>query len=447
MKQLIYILILFTSFYSFSQTQNLQLKERFDEVYINARNYWNYNPTLMHLGTNEEINANQCQLGSSFAVALDGLLIMYETTKEFSYLEEFMFQAQKINKSRADKITPKFTEDKYWCNSTRIYMNGRILWPLAHFVYLIQSDSLLSKIKIDSATFENKKTLGEFSDFINQNNREVMDFFMERYWIKGECMFKPADISDIYIPKRRPQIMELNMQSGFGCALIYMYLGNLDRTDYRDKAIEMADKFQNGKRKNKKGRETKKTILEFDSALNAYVWPHNGWRSYSEKYNEDIGHAAFDVTFALLFNRHKNTFTKNSLFDNNELIRFHNTFTKLIAKDYQTTRGFTYTVNGNYVGYYYGDNLTEPSPNDREAYNKNAKNWVELCEFDNIQDPITNNVYSLIMSYYNEVEQYRKIGEENYRPEGIDIRGAANMVKYQWKRSGISYQPKPFICK
>ena len=427
-----FIFLCFFSAQVFAQSfDEIDLIKKFDDVYSNAKSYWNYDSYLMHYGTAEQINDNQCQLGSSFAPALDGLLIMYETTKDFRYLEEFMQQAIKVQNSRSDKITPQFSNSIYWCSGSRFYMNARILWPLAHFVYIIQSDNLLAENKIESNSHKGFSSCGEFANYLNQANKEVMDFFMNHYWMGDECMWKPDQIDDVYSKMKSPKIMELNMQASFGCALIYMYLSNLERVDYGKKAVQMAEKYLKGKTKNKFGWDTKKKVLEYDETLNAYIWQHSGWRKDLNKYKEDIGHAAFDITFPILYNRYQEQFasiTSEKYFTYYEMVRFHNTFIKLIAKDYKLSRSFTYTVDGNYTDFYYGENLSQPASGCKEAFNSNAKNWIELSEFDQSD---AESIDGYIVAYYMEIEQYKKIGIDGYRPEGIDIRGLANLVKIQ----------------
>ncbi len=434
MKYNFLVLFFFVSITVFSQFEDLSIKNRFDSVYNEAVTYWDYDSKLMHSGSKQEKNLHQCIIGSSFAPSLDALLIMYETTKDKAYLQKFIKQAIKIYNSRSDKFI-KEKKSIYWCDETRIYMNARILWPLAHFVTIINSDTLLKKEKIDSINKKDFVTYNEFAHFLNSNNLEVTDFLISRFWIRNRGMFKPRNIDDSYSLFTKNNLMELNMQASFGCSLIYMYLSNLNRIDYKEKVVQMAKLYHQKATFNfitKK--KIKKETLQYIDSIDAYVWNHSGWSSSGSKYKEDIGHASFDILFPILFNRYGNILKieeNQSYFDQTEMKRLNNTFIKLISKNYRINHNFTATVDGENIGYYYGDNKDSPSEYDQLGFNLNAKNWIELSEVDT---DLNSGVYSTLMSYYELYEQHLKIGESGYRPEGIDIRGLANLYKYQQLR-------------
>lgn len=410
---------------------------------------WNSNNPLQYFASDND----QITLGSLRSSSLEALLRIYEVTCDMKYLHEFMEQSTIICNMRADKVGQS-SSWKYWFIKN-VYFHGRILHPLTHFVYLVKSNNALyhSTIPyIHRSNFGNKSTYGEYADWLNINDIEVTDFLLQRYWFGGdECMCKPSSISQNNCIGESKSIMEMNMQAPFGCALTYLFLSNNNRIDYGVKTVEMARAYL----------ITHGNVLKYIPPYNAYNWYHTGWNKNSNgslvnHHFEDIGHGAFDIMFPILYNKYYNHFypyiTGGQYFENYQLVRFRNTFTKSIynpnynsnCSSLQST--FNCNVMGVCFGHYYGENIEVPSTNEFSKYQMNAKNWAGLYVYDNVPGAASGpSVYSILMNYYISVESCLPIISNNYG--GVSIVGLADLVVANYKKEGIScdipVQPNP----
>lgn len=462
-KGMLAFLFLSTSSTSFGQYQNLAVQPRFDQVYTQL-----YGPIYNIASTSNDINAqgdlqwnkanlyqqgwvnvggfqvwtytqasidSQNALGSTRSGSLEALLRMYEATCEMKYIWEFMEQATHIINCRADKVTPKQSDSAYLFVNQPAW-HGRILQPLAHFVYLVNSKNL-GGIAIPVAhrpNFNNKTTIGEFSSAVNTQNKEMMNFLLGRLWRgNDECMCKPVNITQAcgngsFDTGSSKSISELNFQAPYGCALIYMYLANPNEIyTYAVKVVEMARAYL----------VTRNGILLSEGPYNSWWWYHDGWqqikvngvwvdRNYSV---EDIAHAAFDIDFPLLYNKFYNNFypaiTGGQYFVDSDMVRFRNRFTKFIYKPGVSStcssiqQTFSCNVFGNCYGHY--------GSTDYADYTMNAKNWTGFYKFDNTPGATWGpGVYQIIMDHFINVESCLDITGANYG--GAGITGLADIV-------------------
>lgn len=441
-----------------SQFNDLHIDLRFDQVYTQLYGpIYNINSTSNHVANQGTLTwtttalgptgyyavvENQNTLGSLRSSSLEALLRMYETTCDFKYLYEFMEQAALITNLRSDKVGQ--SSWKYWFINS-VYYHGRILQGFTHYVYLIKSNPGLYNTIIPAANradFANKTTFGEFAEWLNVSNKEVMDFLTARYWRPNdECMCKPETISvNSCVNSPAPgNIMELNMQAPFGCSFIYLYLANPSITSYGVKAVEMARAYLT----------THLNVLEYASATNSYKWYHDGWQKLGDGnvqkvYKEDIGHGGFDIMFPLLYNKYYSnitgTITAGQYFEDYQLVRFRNAFTKVIYKNYIPANcavvnqdAFSCNVYGTCQGHF--DNYY-PNEANFLGYRMNAKNWTELYKFDNVSGAQSGStVYSILMNYYINVESCLPITKDNYA--GIAIVGLADMAVANRKKENV----------
>lgn len=436
--------ILFLAALAFSATiraqfGDLHIENRFDAVYtelygpiyninsstnnINAQGSISYNKATIYSNTNDEVTLGSLRTGS-----LEALLRMYEATCNEKYIWEFMEQANQIVAIRADKITPQQSGWPYWFKNY-VYMHGRLLTAFTHFVHLVKSRPNLQSASIPLShrpNFGNFTTIGAFSDNLNTINRQTMDFLMTRYWKTSgdDCMCKPSTISaTCYNAPAGLNVMELNMQAPFGCALLYLYLANPGEVSYAVKTVQMARAylFSQG------------NVLGYNSTYNAYVWHHDGWQknssgSLTNVFYEDIGHGGLDIMFPLLYNQYYDNFyssiTAGQYFEDYQMARFRNTFTKIIYNGSIPTScipGNTFDCNvyGTCSGHYGSTSMAD--------YQMNGKNWTMLYKFDNVSGSQPGStVYSIMMNYYITVESCIPINSSNYG--GIGIQGLADMA-------------------
>ncbi len=482
--------ILSISTLSFAQYQNLAVQPRFDAVYTQL-----YGPIYNIASTSNDINdqgqltwnkANlyqqgwvqvgstqiwtytqackdsQSALGSTRSGSLEALLRMYEATCDMKYIWEFMEQATHVINCRADKVTPQQSGSPYLFIH-QVPWHGRILQALSHFVYLVNSKNLGSTIipLAHRPNFNNKTTIGEYSSAMNTQNKEMMNFLLGRLWRgSDECICKPTTISDVcgngsFDTGTTKNISELNFQAPYGCALIYMYLSNpTEISTYAVKAVEMARAYL----------VTRNGILNYNSTYNSYYWCHDGWQlsrpntssswvAENDHY-EDIGHAAFDIDFPLLYNKFYNSFypaiTGGQYFENYQMVRFRNQFTNVIynSATASTCNSIQQTFDCNVVGsciYHYG-------PTTYTSYQMNAKNWTNFYLYDNVTGAQgTYSVYPIIMDYFIAVESCLPINEANYG--GAGITGLADIVvaNYDKENRGpcnqIGVEPKSAVAE
>jgi hypothetical protein len=440
---------------------DLGIKQRFDNVYnvmygpiynpaistndVNAQGYQTWNKSQLYSSI-----ASEEELGSNRSGSLEALLVMYEATCDIKYLWEFMEQTTIIVQNRADKVTPQQSGSPYWFRELVTY-HGRLLSPFAKFVYLIKSEQLENTIILKSqrGNFANHGSFGQFADWLNTSNKEVMDFLMGRLWrSNNECMCKPYDSSfGDGIPnisrvcnagqmdsQSSKKIMELNFQAPYGCALIYMYLANPTRMDYGDKAVQMARAYLT----------SKGGILTYHQS-NAYSWYHDGWQGgynaqlqwvFSKVFREDIGHGGFDIMFPILYNKFYSKITgpitTEQYFEDYQMVRFKNTFSGFIfgsnvPQSYLPQTTFSCSVY-NTCNDTYGTVQSD--------YQSNAKLWMDLYKFDNTAGSYGPKVYDILMQYYQNVECTCAINNLNYG--GINIKGLADMCAANYKMEGLN---------
>ncbi|MDH4472347.1 MAG: T9SS type A sorting domain-containing protein, partial [Fluviicola sp.] len=462
MKHFLTIAFVLSIQYLFCQYGDLGIKQRFDNVY-NVLYGPIYNPSS---STNDciaqgSLTWNKSQLYSSIASeaelasdrsgSLEALLVMYEATCDIKYLWEFMEQTTIIVQNRADKVTPQQSGWPYWFRELTTY-HGRLLSPFAKFVYLIKSQQLENTqiLKSQRGNFANHASFGQFAAWLNTSNIEVMDFLEGRLWRgNDECMCKPNDgtygdgipnISRVCANGQMDgtttkQIMELNFQAPYGCALIYMYLANPTRTDYGVMAVEMARAYLT----------SKGGILDYISMHNAYIWYHDGWQwerpntsstwRFSTDFREDIGHGGFDIMFPILYNKFYSkitgTITAGQYFEDYQMVRFKNTFSKIIYND-NTTVSQPYLFGCSVV--YHCNNVSDGGT--QESYQSNPKLWMDLYKFDNTPGSYGPKVYDILMQYYEDVESTCAINALNFG--GINIKGLADMCAANYKKEGLN---------
>ena len=465
MKKILSVLFIGFAGLGYSQSfGNLNINQRFDVVYnqlygpiyninsstnnTSAQGMLTWDKTKLYEQVNGSYTsasiASQDALGSTRSGSLEALLRMYEITCDQKYLWEFMEQATQIINCRADKVVPQQSGSPYLFVN-KVPWHGRILFPLAHFVHLVRSRNLGSTIIPVShrVNFNNKTTIGEFSDFVNVQNREMMDFLLTQFWRTGdECMCKPASISEQPTTCKTKTgsnaIMELNFQAPFGSALLYMYLANTNEVSYGVKVVEMARAylFSHG------------TVLNVDGQ-NAYWWYHSGWQktpgsgsnwSLRNEFYEDIGHGAWDIMFPILYNKYYSSFygpiTGGQYFEDYQLVRFRNTFTKKIY--WQPAINPCADMNAFYCNVVSSCSGNYP-PNTYSGYQMNAKNWTGFYKYDNVTGAQTGpSVYSIMMNYYITVESCLPITEANYG--GVCIVGLADLAVANYDKENILCQ-------
>lgn len=456
LKVLTIVYLLLTHISMPAQYGNLQIKNRFDQVYTQLYGpIYNINTTANNINDQGQLTWNKAQLytsidsenalGSTRSGSLEGLLRMYETTCDMKYIWEFMEQATHIYNITANKVGQ--SSAPYWFIN-QVEWHGRILYPMAHFVHLVRSNPGLYNYTIPllhRPNFANKTTIGAFADMQHINNVAVMDFLITTrgYWRGAdECFCKVSTISDpctnLAGNGLTKNIGELNFQAPFGMAFIYLYLSDPSRTDYGVHAVEMARAYLT----------TRGGILTYNAANAAYLWYHDGWQqrrdhTWTAWYNdheffEDIGHGSFDILFPVLYNKYYSSITgvitSGQYFENYQMVRFKNTFSRLIFNNsltypagYSSGVAFKCNVWGGCIGM---SGVSGPAD-----IQMNAKCWIDLYKYDNTPGALGPKVYDILMGQYIHYESTLPINESNYG--GVNMIGLAGLVEANWHNENI----------
>lgn len=453
-KHLTIITLLFFSTTGFSQNVTQQvLLDKFEEyVYQNEKRLTDtWNPELMYSQNRCISDAQQANYGSTCSGVLDALIVMYETTCNIEYLERFMKISANFLEARADRISPKISSAPYWFRDY-VYLHPRILSSCSKFVYMVRKDwqTLYNLPIANPAEFGGNNTFGEFADWLNTGNIEMMDYMLANFWRNNEdCMGKPGytDCNSPYSnnppifqssyakssTNTSKRIMEMNMQMPWGYSLIYMYMANQNRTDYGVKALSMVKAiFKNYNGEN---------ILRYVSGTKSYEWYHDGWQqtkgasqsvwSLTNNTKEDIGHAAYFLKFAEAYNQFKNNFSAISsnyaYFEWYHMARLRNTFTRKVY------RGIS-----NYSGYYnqgiFNSNVFGQIP---DASNITPFVWSSLYKYDNTSISTgTNDVYDILLDHYEYQLSINDFEQSWYN--GVHIWGFADFIAAYYDKHNIS---------
>ena len=389
------------------------------------------------------------QYGEQVGPALEGYIRLYETTKDKAYLIKFVNLALKAVAWR--KANYRFND--------HLYMDGQLLWPIAHFIHLVlidepdiasfelaNNEDLIqvpsSTVPVNELPFQSSYTLEEIANWLLERSVESLDAIIADEW--------DQDIGFEGAPA-------VNMQGGFAGALLHLgHMAVVNSTfsglqSYFDRGARLAALFRS-----QVEIDDDCSCSSYDFPVlrsgthNSYWWYHSGWyvgvipscvnqcppffhsdqpdlNTYQE-YIEDISHAI--PALIIPFMSHRYSVYTNGFypFTDTELVRFRNTFTKHVWD--ANAGGFHNAVNG------------QDSPVYPPAYNGQfdllhaiALAWMPLQRFDQAAGAAAGDqLYDVIMDYYsNEVH-----GQPTSLPGGFNYLGLAEVVAAQWERECFS---------
>jgi len=424
-----------------------------------------------YYGTISNNNERDAAGACGMPYVLESLIRMYNTTKDKAYLYEFMRQALEMMHWRANYNT---VPDNF-CFSNLLYDDALICWAFSHFVYEVMHEdpngigATTISPNIDFMQPTNNHfgitftTFYDFANWLRQRTEETVDFYTygykhdgtttAAYWANDATCYKktPSSYTAEY----------LNQQDGFGAALFY--LGITDpNPDYLHKAAMMAlaykgvvydetncdwdcNIFGNNCHWESDGFTTPRNVIELLSN-NSYSWKGLGWHQADcvELNNtvnpddyEDISHGIQSLVFPrTIYN--KLTTNGNMCFDDEDMIRFRNTFAKNVFAGYtndcpdihSAVDGddiITYRINSSGVHDYDGFN--------NEAMLSVSTSWMDFYNWDEADVTATSpNVYEIIMKNY----ECRFVNEPTNKyftgHGGIPIYGLAQLVDAQWDK-------------
>ncbi len=406
MKHLFVLLSTAISFFSFGQNyENIAIKEKYD--ILNQQLIASYSTCTI------DPNNDAKTFGDGLSKVLEGYIIMYKTTKDKAYLYKFIIQSICVMENRHDFVG--INSDPRWSWEPLMYEDGYIIASMSHFVYLIKKEEpelinlkLYPFPKIINNEFGiTFTTFGQFANWLDNKVKETLDWYVsEGYW-KNSWGFQQ------YTDARRAAI--LNQQAGFAITLLFLGISN-SNSNYLEKAYKIAGLIKGNVHfyDECKNKFYASPVLQLGSN-NSYWWYDNGWSIPTRdcwkfiplppyviylwnipnydgytSYIEDLSHGAIDSwLFYYYF-----LYLPNSPLTENDMIRFHNTFTQNINKD-----GYLHTgVDGSFNTALEG----------REDYNYHKINLLKKCcsiafmpfyRWDNCSNAY-GSVYDETMNYF-----------------------------------------------
>jgi len=450
------ISLLFSTDYSIAQ-KPYPIKEQYDYIHSKAVFNGNYGGILNYLEMTNPLSGYE--YGEQLGFVLESYINMYKTTGDKAYLIKFINEALLIMSWRNTDY--KFTNDDGYQ-----YMNGLILWPMAHFSNLIlyQEQNLQNTVipadlfSIPNSTFssnvlplQSTYSFGYLADWLLHRQVETLDVIIASHWMGDDKGFKGK--TDDNYP------MGINMQAGFGGALLY--LGQVSSNvpaysglaSYLYKGAAMARLYKSDiDIDDRCNCILYKYPLLRTTSNNSYWWYHSGWRiekkdfclnscfplshinqpKYPEytQFVEDISHAVTtliipQVSFEI------NLFTNGGYpFSNNEMIRFRNMFTKNIFDGNFSNPGFHNATNG-------ADAPVYPSSynNQFNILRYSSLGYMPLYKFDGADGTATPpSVYDIVSNFYaNEV-----LTSPTSLSGGLYYNGLSQTVSAQWDKECVN---------
>lgn len=421
---------------------DMQAKELFDKLGHKVVYHGSYDGIVNYmLYTNPW---SDYEYGEQVGPALEGYMRLYETTKDKSYLIKFVNLALKAIAWR--KADYRFND--------LLYMDGHLIWPLAHFIHLVLIDdpdlalfevaNNAGLVQVPSSTipenelpFQFNYTFQEIATWLLLRCVESLDAIVDDEWDQDVGFVGAAAV---------------NMQGGFAGALLHLgHMAVADATysglqSYWDRGARLAALFRSH------------VDIEDDCSCssysypvlrsgshNSYWWYHSGWHyrliescgsscfpfahfdqpnlNEFQQYIEDISHAIPALIIPFMSYRYSVHTGGQYPFTDTEMVRFRNTFTKHVWD--ANAGGFHNAVNGQDGPVY------PPAYNGQfDLLSANALAWMPLQRFDQVPGAAAGDrVYDVIMEHYSSEVQ----GQPTSLTAGFHYLGLAEVVAAQWE--------------
>jgi hypothetical protein len=476
------LVILLSVNLSYAQDFNeIKIKETYDvllNTFFDDANLQNSTSTAHYFGryTDDYINASW------------GLLDMYRTTKDVSYIVYFSKLALWIQANRIDRNTNGaiissskeyscfFNQNgtmvipKLWYYSQKInsicssdsseifYQNGMILSGLTEFLHLINIEypNLRNVSIIDKTTnqsvlkpfairfnFDNEtfNTIGEFADWLLDEVAQSMPYLVKLRW-NGE--------SFAYIKDNFEKPDGLNYQSLNSTALNYYGMlrpsemipvvtgggsVGVELLTYSEMAYRISAKY-NGNRDYYSNEDCEsghytKPVFEIRSPYNSLKWFYNTWRPYCGDENQEDPNDDFeDVSHAVNSIEFILATEKvgRTYFSDVFMTRLHNTFTQNVVANY-----YSNNCNSTFHAGVDGDDEILYRSGETDYNGLNARytissfwNFMPLYQYDGYANA-TGSVYEIILN------QLKNKCFPFESPNGMYHMGLARCAKAQWQ--------------
>lgn len=436
---------------------DIPVKEQYDHM-AHKEMHGSYAGVIAYMVDNPAANPwSGYRYGEEVGYFLEGYLRMYETTKDKAYLIRFINLALK---AMAWRNSDFFFTGESVGDDTVPYMNGVLLWPIAHFVHLILvgnddlagqviPDGLIayqgSTVPVNVLPYSSAHTYASIATWFMYRCVESLDAILAAHW-NTESAFCHGD-----------KICAVNMQAGFAGAMLYLgHLGNVNSTysgllSYLDKGAVVAATFSGDEP------DDRCNCIEGDPVLipflsNSYWWHHKAlsykrrncfyvcWGSAGfavdeanldghHEFVEDISHGVIDLVIPTLSSRFALYTNDGYPFTVTDMVRFRNAFTQHIAQWNGTSWRFKNGVDGS-NGPVSSCEGCSPHPAEH-TFRYAALGWMPLQVYDGAPGAAPGaSVYDVITHFYEE----EVFGSPSVISGGLYHMGVAEVVSAQWEQ-------------
>jgi hypothetical protein len=417
-----------------------KIKEHYDKLHQDFL-YSKYQPYDLSLNNTQAVIADNICDGWSYI--LESEIQMYKVTHDKGYLVRFANEAINAMEKRGDQMG--YSSDPVWAATGPIYQNGLIIWPMAHFWFLIKKEepALQSFVvpqsdKIASNTFgENFTTLEDIAKWLHDKAEGTLDFIT--YNSTGQWRDNDVCYTRVMSPDNNENAISLNEQ--FCIANSLLYFGMTDpNDDYIIKARAISDNAIGTYRK----RDCNTLFfhnenIEGDFLMNnTLIWHSNGWLKIdcgSEQYEdyEDVGHAVQVLTFVHSLYNTSSYHTIND-FGLSEMIQLRNMFMQNVwinTVDIECPPSFHAGIDG--------DDVIE-SAHQYDGINNILAKWRVLSFMPfYLFDQYSNgyDLYDVDMAFYK-CAVYDDDSSFLIYSGGSDLNGISDVVAAQWDKECVN---------
>lgn len=456
-----------------SNFSEIQMKETFDDIFyiwnidysknlapdeiseVNTDNYILYNDPYSLPANTDLPNI----LGDQWCGMMEGLLNMFEVTKDKGYLIKFINMSNYMMSKRYDILSNNSNYTPRWspicflntdCNIESIaqngdinkryndypvYQDGVIMYSLARFCYMVkvkypnlnnfplqQSTNYngISRLIINTYNLPgiNINYMGDYATWLAAKVSETIQWYYNNGYYKPEDGDEDTEVGfykkQVYASGT--QCLEFNKQAGFMSACLY--IGAIYNNEWLDIGAQIARKIRNGKHKIKQQHEScnwpinccyrYRDILFEDSQADALLWWHGAYHKLDicdeqDQPKEDLGHAFNSMNvFRTCYD--VNLFTNgNYLFDDATMTKFRNLFVNRITLGNGI---YSNAIDGT-NGPIWHDGSTN-SDADLNEYRFHAPAFMYFYKWDDSQKTLYND----LMNFYNTA--YTGTGASNF---------------------------------
>ncbi|MFH1319553.1 MAG: T9SS type A sorting domain-containing protein [Bacteroidota bacterium] len=402
-----------------------------------------------------------CFLGDRTGDFLTSQLRMYHTTQDKAYLVKFINWCIKIQSLRNDRNNIGTFDCKdancgeavlgnqpgWMINCLNLYHDGRTIYPMAEYVYMVMHDADLSNIPLPQSlidnTFGSFSTYGVFADWLGQQVDETLNWFIDNgYWDNDEGFKQCPDAVKGAASINQLAHMSATMlyrglsfppgQANSNPYLNYRIKANIVGNLYKGSVDMVRDKDCPQVGDIDIPEECISSDVFITNTDNNSYWWYDGWRGEKKKrftckydkprikchdyteFIEDISHAL--ITLSLPWAYYRTNYT--GIFSVLDMTKWRNTFAKNV-----------YDGAGNFHNDVNGEDDEGPVGTQINDLKFSALAWMPFYKFD-IYDSSPELVYDIVMKFYK--NNVKDVVFQQYNLDGMHYLGLSETVAAQW---------------